>query len=74
MAPPLDVLSTESKSRSMPDLGFPYVPGSSPASPALSPPRSGSSGCSLTIEIPENMSLLCEESIADLDAVDDSWC
>ena len=60
MAPPLDVPSTESKSRSMPDLGSPYVPGSSPASPALSRPRSSSSGCSLTMEIPENTSLLCE--------------
>ena len=71
-ASPLDVLSTESKSRSVPDHGSPYVSGSSPASLALSHPSSSSSGCSLTMETPENATLLCEESLADLDTVDDS--
>lgn len=70
---PPGVLSTESKSRSVLGLGSAYVSGPSSASPVSSRPRSGSSGSSLTMEIPENI-LLCEESLADLDAVCGSWC
>ena len=74
MGSPPDVHSTELKSHSMLDFGSPYVSGPSPASPAPSRPRSDSSGNSLTLETSENMSLLCEESLVDLDATDNSWC
>ena len=73
MGSPPDVLSAESKSHSMLDLGSPCVSSPSPASPAPSRPHSDSNGNSLTLEIPENMSLLYRESLADLDAADDSW-
>ena len=88
MGPLPDVFYTESKSHSMLDLGSPHVSGPSPhvsgtsphvsgpspASLAPSRPCSSSSGSSLTMEIPENMTLLCEESLTDLGAVDGSWC
>jgi len=74
MGLPHGVLSTESKFRSVLDLDSPYASGPFSASPVSSRPSSGSSGSSLTMEIPENMTLLCEESLADLDAVDGSWC
>lgn len=73
MAPSFDVHFAVSKSHPPLGLGSPCVSGSSCASPVSSRSRSGSTGSSFTMEIPENMSLLREEPLADLAGVDDSW-
>ena len=73
IAPSSDLRSITSKSHSLPDLGSPYVSGSFYTSLVSSRPSSGSSGSSFTMEVPENMSLLCEELLTDLASDDGSW-
>ena len=74
MIPPSGVYSTASESHSLPSPGSPSVSDLPLASPVSSRPSSSSSGSSFTMEIPESTTLLCEESLADLDAVDGFWC
>ena len=66
---PPDAHST-SKPRSLLNLGSPCISGPSRASLVSPRPRSGSDGSSFFMEVPENMTLLCEESLADLSGDD----
>lgn len=72
-APAPGAHSTASMPRSLLGLGPSCISGPSHASPVSPRPRSGSSGSSFFMEGPENMTLLCEESLTDLSGDDNSF-